>query len=70
MATKSKKLKLYVWEGVLSDYTSGMMVALATSPEAARKKLLEKCAYIPEDQLNQEPVVVTKPEGFVVWGGG
>jgi len=32
---KSRQLKLYVWEKVLYDYSSGMMVALAHSPKEA-----------------------------------
>jgi hypothetical protein len=30
-------MNLYVWEGVLTDYTSGMAVALAPDPETAKK---------------------------------
>ena len=37
---RAKKLKLFVWEDVLTDYTSGVML------------------------------VITKAEGFAVWGGG
>lgn len=33
----SNSLKLYVWENVLTDYTSGIMFALATSVEEARE---------------------------------
>lgn len=65
-----KKLKLYVWEGVLCDYTCGMMCALATSPDHARKLLLKKRDSLPEADLNLEPKVISKPEGFFVWGGG
>lgn len=64
------KLKLYVWEGVLEDYTSGVMFALAESTEHARKLLLEKCFYIPDRDLRIEPRCVTEAEGFAVWGGG
>lgn len=32
-----KKLKLYVWEGVLTDYTDGVMFALAHNVEEARE---------------------------------
>lgn len=67
---RKPKLKLYVWENVLTDYTDGMMCALATSPEQARKLLLKRCSYIPENQLAEEPKVVSKPEAFLVWGGG
>jgi hypothetical protein len=36
------KLKLYVWDGVLTDYSSGIVFALAESPKAAIKMLLAK----------------------------
>jgi len=62
-------LKLYVWEGVLTDYSDGMMVALAPNLAEARKLLKEKCAYIPEGDLEKEPKEVCRPEGFIVWGG-
>lgn len=65
-----KKLKLYVWEDVLTDYSSGMMCALATSPEHARKLLLRECSYIPPEDLKVEPKVVSRAKGFLVWGGG
>lgn len=35
-------LKLYVWEGVLVDYTSGMVCVLANSLEEAFQKVYEK----------------------------
>lgn len=63
------KLKLYVWENVLHDYTAGMMCALAKSPAQAREVLLLKCDYIPKGDLDQDPQVIENPEGFVVWGG-
>lgn len=63
-------MKLYVWEGVLSDYTSGMMIAYADSVEEARELLLKECFYIPKNDLNQEPLVVENKAAFYVWGGG
>lgn len=33
------KYKLYVWEDVLQDYTSGIAFAVARSPEEARDKI-------------------------------
>jgi hypothetical protein len=64
-----KKLKMYVWEDVLADYTSGIMVAYATDVEHARKLLREKCDYIPDVELNIEPREITSAEGIVLWGG-
>lgn len=68
-----KKLKLFVWEGALTDYTSGIVFALAKDVEEARKLIREKdgtgSKYLEKD-LEHEPLVITKPEGFVVWGGG
>ena len=63
-------MKLYLWEGVLRDYTSGVMFALANSPDQARELLKAECAFIPEDELNTEPAVIERPFGFVLWGGG
>ena len=62
-------LKLYVWEDVLTDYTPGVMFALAKDTEHARKLLIEK--YGDElDDMRIEPREVINPEGFIVWGGG
>ena len=36
------KLKLFVWEGVLSDYTDGIMFALAHTEEEAREMIVKK----------------------------
>lgn len=63
-----KKLKLYVWEDVLTDYTSGIMVALAPDVETARKLIAEKMTYKTSD-LEKEPQVVTEPSAFYVYGG-
>ena len=67
---KEKKLKLFVWENVLRDYTSGVMFALAPNVDTARKMLLKKCNYIPLEDLGQTPKVHTKPFACKVWGGG
>lgn len=70
------KLKLYVWEQVLCDYTCGMVCVLAHNEEEAWKLLKEKDwrAYEMLRGINPEdierPRVVDKPEAFVVWGGG
>lgn len=63
-------LKLYVWEGVLTDYTDGVMFALAETVEEARALIRAKDLYIPESDLGQEPQEITEPAGFAVWGGG
>jgi len=64
--------KLFVWEGVLYDYTSGVMFALAESVEEARSLVQEKCGYIPDADLAKEPHVcdpATEKVGFCLWGG-
>lgn len=69
---KTKKLKLYVWEDVLTDWTSGVMFALASSPDEARKVILKKSGNsisVAQD-LAQKPRVIDEPEGFYVFGGG
>lgn len=66
---------LYVWEDVLSDYTSGMVVALAPSLEVALETI--RCESDTAWFLigSTPPTYVidpnqTKPVAFLVWGGG
>ena len=67
---KPKKLKLFVWEDVLTDYTSGVMFALAYDVAGARKAILKKMGYKEHPELNIKPIVVSKTAGFFCYGGG
>lgn len=63
-------LKLFVWEDVLTDYTSGLMVALAHDVAEARELLRDKVGYDSAD-IDREPThVVEEPSAFYVSGGG
>ena len=74
-----KKLKLYVWYGVLTDYTDGIMFALARTPEEARDLFLAKTGvgYGPADPKEWdgvkfrgvEPKEHTEPMAFFLYGG-
>jgi len=79
-----RNLKLYVWEGVLADYTSGIMFALATSADEARNIVFEKADKQEYDKmiagesfyrgevyrdLRGEPKVYESQVGFAVSGG-
>jgi len=66
------KMKVFVWEGVLVDYTPGMMFAVAPTLEEARAELRKKSSYIPDDDLNQQPEILdlSEPAAFLCWGGG
>ena len=68
--SKKKKLRLFVWEDALQDYTSGVMFALAPDADTARKMLLEKCNYLPDNELRIEPDVYDEPFALAIWGGG
>jgi len=63
-------MKLYVWDDVLTDYTSGIMFAVAQSLEEARAMLRDECSFA--DDIDIEPKVydLTEPVCRVVWGGG
>lgn len=69
-----RPLKLFVWEGVLTDYTSGVMLALAEDVDEARQLIYP--GWTPETSgtraidLRAEPKVHDGPVGFYVWGGG
>lgn len=64
-------MKLYYWENVLWDWTSGIMFAIASSAEEARATLLKECSYLPAEDLSQEPKVIEldKPFAAFCWGG-
>lgn len=67
-----KKLKLYVWEEVLCDYKPGIMFAIASSIENARKQILEKEEFVIPEDLEKIPdeYDFTLPHAWVLWGGG
>ena len=68
---KDKKLKLFVWEGVLTDYTDGMVCILAHDLEHALKIARKKFpGYVVEGFAGKPYKVVSKPDGFYVSGGG
>ena len=69
------QVKLYVWHDALSDNTSGVMFAMATSVDQARALVLaqikdewERLSVVRE--LVHEPAVYDAPAGFFVFGGG
>ena len=63
------KLKLYVWENVLTDWNSGIAFAYAENSEEARQLILKKLGYTHED-LSKSPRLIEQKEGFYVYGGG
>ena len=65
------KLKLYIWTGVLTDWTSGMIVALAESKEAALELVKNECGKSEFNEASaNEPKVYENPHAECVWGGG
>lgn len=67
-----KKLRLYVWEHVLIDYSEGIMFALASSKEEAKSLILAKMGYdssTAKSDLQSEPRIIEQAEGFAIWGG-
>lgn len=71
-------MKLYVWEHVLTDYTDGIMFALAPNVKTARRLILEKAGLwdtpgYKETELYRDlmgvPKVYTESVGFYLYGG-
>lgn len=68
-------LKLFVWENVLTDYSDGIMFALAETVEQAREVIIKKDpgAYfkggVMHNDLLKEPKIIDTAEGFLLWGG-
>ncbi len=68
-----RRLKLYVWENVLTDYYPGIMFALAESEEKARELLLKDHPLLKfnyEDVAKKPDVYDNVPVSFAVSGGG
>jgi hypothetical protein len=69
-------MKLYLWEGVLCDYTAGVMFALAESADEARELIRKDPKWIAlpvsEEELKTRPKVLRtdRPFGFHLYGGG
>lgn len=69
------KLKMYVWRGVLTDYTSGIACALAHNEDEARRVILRDAGDCERSMLagdieKRADEVYEKPSGVYVWGGG
>ena len=67
-------MKLFIWTNVLTDYTSGMAVAIAETKEEAIK-ILDLGEYPSAELRAVEPQVIPfhprpKAEGWYVYGGG
>ena len=63
-------MKLFLWTEVLTDYSDGVMFALANSVDEARELIKKGCDYIPDYELEKEPKIIDSPFGFSMWGGG
>jgi hypothetical protein len=62
-------LRLYVWEGILTDWTDGIAFALAWDADHARSMLIE--SGCPADELTKEPDCYDgeTPMAIHLWGG-
>lgn len=69
-------MKLFVWDSVLTDYTSGIAVAAAETIEDARRVLLAvaetegDAGALASDLDLYEPRVLDLPAGAYCYGGG
>jgi hypothetical protein len=68
-------LKLFVWEDVLENYTSGIMFALAESIDDAKDTIIkqyplmgERSLRMVKEDLEKEPEVYEDKIGFVHFG--
>lgn len=65
---KSKKLKLFVWQGFCPDYTSGLAVAVAETEEQARELVCKFNGREPYEWGTLE-IHDVAPMAFSVCGG-
>ena len=67
-------MKLFVWEGILTDWSNGIMFALAPNLREAKKAILKKSGVYKSSWLKEElnsikPRVIKDTEGFYLYGG-
>lgn len=69
---KPTKLKLYVWEGVFTDYTSGIAFAMARDVDHARRLIAKEMGLTESDksELCTTPKAYSCPHGGGCRGGG
>lgn len=73
--TAPRPNRLFVWDGVLTDWTSGIMFAIAPDVTTARALILANPEATPGGtfmtDLAKEPTVysLTQQVSRVVWGG-
>lgn len=67
-----KRLRLYVWQNALVDYSPGIMFSLAETPKEARRLILEKSDYSESvrQELTKKPEVYKNKVAFYLFGGG
>ena len=67
-----KKLKLFVWQDVLTDYTSGIAFAIAETEQEARGMLLKEESCLANDASfnGNKPEVYEDKMCQTLWGGG
>ena len=70
----AKAKKLFIWRGVPCDYTCGVVCAMASTPDEARKLVLKNAPDWARKPLAaamlDEPEVHNEPFGFYIYGGG
>ena len=64
-----KDIFLFIWEDVLTDWTSGIAFALAHDLEEALKLMKQKAGYDLELPISKMKKIEL-PEAFYVYGGG
>jgi hypothetical protein len=66
----NKNLKLFVWTGVLTDWTPGIIFTLAETVEEARKVIeRDKKDWQNICEIYEKQPQVVEPKGFLLDGG-
>ena len=66
----TRKLKLYVWRGVLCDWTCGMICVLASDSDEAELLAHRELVTYNEDTTLDPPEIYEVPTAVSIYGGG
>lgn len=71
MANEAKPLRLFVWTDVLTNYSGGVMFALAHTVEEAQQVIKrDRKDWVDVHEIYENPPeIVTSPKGFLFPGG-
>lgn len=71
MTNEAEPLKLFVWTGILTNYSDGIMFALIRTVEEAQRVIArDRMDWVDVHEIYEKPPeIIANPKGFLFPGG-